>query len=622
MNATPGELAEPDAETPELPEVESLSLAAEFPPASREQWVEAVAGVLRKSGYDGDDPVEQLVTRTLDGIDVQPLYTRADAVESGVPGVTPFVRGSRAQGSGPAGWDVRAHHTVADADAVLADLENGVTSLWLGIGDDRIAVGELPRLLEGVFLDLAPVVLDAGARSAEAAETFRDLAGERGIDAHALSGSLGFDPVGLQARTGAEQDLSPAVEWALRSADETPMLRAVTVDALPYHEAGGSDAQELGCALAAGVTYLRALRATGMPIAEAAAELEFRYAATADQFATIAKLRAARLLWARVGEVAGVPEAARGQRQHAVSSWSMATRRDPWVNLLRGTLACFGAGVGGADAVTVLPFDVAIGRPDGFSRRIARNTQTLLMEESHLFRVIDPAGGSWYVEQLTRELAQAAWAVFQRIEAAGGMVSALRDGVVAGELAATAAERREQLAHRRRTITGVTDFPLLDERAVTRDPWPEEETGGLPRVRHAADYEALRDRSDAALAATGERPLVLLVPLGGDRRASARATFAAGALQPGGVVTPLASGDDPAGALRGAGARAGCLCLGDDVDAEQVAATAQALRDAGAVTVLAVGAPADVPGVDVHLAPGTDLVATLTTVLDSLEVPA
>jgi methylmalonyl-CoA mutase len=560
--------------------------------------------------------------------------------------VVPYVRGSRAQGSGPAGWDVRAHHARPDADAVLADLENGVTSLWLGVGPGRIEVADLPRMLAGVFLDLAPVALDAGVESAVAAEAFVDLAGERGVDPHQLSGSLGFDPVGLQARSGTRHDLADAVAWALRCADETPQLRAITVDALPYHEAGGSDAEELGCTLAAGVAYLRGLQAAAMPLAEAATQLEFRYAATADQFATIAKLRAARLLWARVGEVAGMPAGARGQRQHAVSSWAMTTRRDPWGNLLRGTLACFGAGVGGAEAVTVLPFDVAIGQPDAFSRRIARNTQTLLMEESHLFRVIDPAGGSWYVEQLTRELARQAWAVFQRIESAGGIVAALTEGSVAEMLAATAAERQERLANRRQEITGVTSFPLLDEREVAREPWPAQPTGGLPRLRHASDYEALRDRSDAVLAATGSRPTVLLIPLGEGATASARITTAAGALQPGGIVTPLASGDDPAQALRASGARAACLCPADDTadaagddtgDAAAdntaargaadagvgaLAAAAAALRDAGAVTVLAAAPPRDGDGVDHHLGPDTDLVATIGAVLDSLEVPA
>ncbi|NDZ98894.1 methylmalonyl-CoA mutase, partial [Streptomyces sp. SID10116] len=250
-----------------------------------------------------------------------------------------------------------------------------------------------------------------------------------------------------------------------------PGLRALTVDALPFHEAGASAAQELGASLATGVEYLRALHDAGLSVDKAFAQLEFRFAATADQFLTIAKLRAARRLWARVAEVSGAP-AAGAQRQHAVTSPVMMTRRDPWVNMLRTTVACLGAGVGGANAVTVLPFDHELGLPDAFARRIARNTSTILLEESHLARVIDPAGGSWYVERLTDELAHAAWDFFKEIERADGQAAALRSGFVGDRIAATWAERKKKLARRREPITGVSEFPLLTERPVEREPAP------------------------------------------------------------------------------------------------------------------------------------------------------
>ncbi|MDQ3629299.1 MAG: methylmalonyl-CoA mutase subunit beta, partial [Actinomycetota bacterium] len=561
MNSTGGA---PDTveriEPGELPEVESLRLGGDFDPVRREEWVSMVAGVLRGSGYDGDLPVEQLVTRTLDDIEVQPLYTAtAQRDQIGLPGVAPFTRGSRAQGSGPTGWDVRAQHAVADPEAVLHDLENGVTSLWLQIGEDRIGVQELPRLLRDVLLDLAPIALDAGEHSADAATALVELAQDRGVDMSGLAGTLGFDPLGLQARTGAPHDTTDAVTWAGRCAQESPRLRALTVDALAYHEAGGSDVQELGCALATGVAYLRLLEDAGLSVQRALGQLEFRYAATADQFATIAKLRAARLLWCRIGELVGAPA---GQRQHAVSSWSMTTRRDPWVNMLRGTLACFGAGAGGADAITVLPFDAAIGKPDAFARRIARNTQTLLMEESNLFRVIDPAGGSWYVESLTRELAATAWEWFRRIEAGGGMAAALTSGLVADGLAVTARRRAEQLANREQTVVGVSEFPMLDERALVREPLPDRFAGGLPRRRHGEVYEALRDRSDAHVAAGAPRPTVLLVPMGSARTAATAVTFATGALQSGGIATATAAADGAVDAFAGGDATAVCLCLG------------------------------------------------------------
>ena len=243
------------------------------------------------------------------------------------------------------------------------------------------------------------------------------------------------------------------------------------MDALPYHEAGGSAAQELGASLATGVAYLRLLTGAGLTLQEACAQLEFRYAATADQFLTIAKLRAARRLWARVAEASGDVDAG-AQRQHAVTSPVMMARRDPWVNMLRTTVACLSAGAGGADAVTVLPFDHSLGLPDAFARRIARNTSTILLEESHLARVIDPAGGSYYVERLTDELAHAAWDFFQEIERAGGQAAALRSGMLGERLAATWAERGRKLAKRREPITGVSEFPNLAEKPVERESAP------------------------------------------------------------------------------------------------------------------------------------------------------
>ncbi|MGG7614009.1 methylmalonyl-CoA mutase family protein, partial [Streptomyces sp. ZG43] len=266
-------------------------------------------------------------------------------------------------------------------------------------------------------------------------------------------------------------------------------VRALTVDALPFHEAGGSAAQELGASLATGIAYVRELTGAGLALAEAFGQIEFRYAAVADQFLTIAKLRAARRVWARVAEVCGVPEAG-AQRQHAVTSPVMMTRRDPWVNMLRTTVAALGAGVGGADAVTVLPFDQELGVPDAFARRIARNTSTILIEESHLARVTDPAGGSYYVESLTDQVAEAAWAFFQEIERAGGQAKALRAGLVGERLAATWAERSAKLARRKEPVTGVSEFPNLAEKLPERTSAPVPPAGGLPRVRRDEAFEA------------------------------------------------------------------------------------------------------------------------------------
>ncbi|MEU9861986.1 methylmalonyl-CoA mutase family protein [Streptomyces sp. NPDC047971] len=595
---------------------DGLALAAEFSDATREQWQHLVSGVLRKSGKEGEGAAAEdaLSTALEDGLRVRPLYAADDtAPEPGFPGFAPFVRGGRPEGNTQGGWDVRQRHITADSATVLADLENGVTSLWLVVGEGGIPTGSLGPALEGVYLDLAPVVLDAGHEVEAAAEELLRLYAERGVAAEAARGNLGADPLGLEARTGRASDFAPVAGLARRCAEAYPGLRAVTVDALPYHEAGGSAAQELGCSLATGVAYLRQLTEAGLSVEQACGQLEFRYAATADQFLTIAKLRAARRLWARVAEVSGAGGAG-AQIQHAVTSPVMMTRRDPWVNMLRTTVATLAAGVGGADSVTVLPFDHALGLPDAFARRIARNTSTILIEESHLARVIDPAGGSWYVERLTDELAEAGWEFFRSIERAGGQAAALRSGTVRDRLAETWSARSAKLAKRREPITGVSEFPHLTENPVVREPAPEPPSGGLPRVRRDDAYEALRARSDAHLAATGARPRIFLSTIGPAAAHTARSTFAANFFQAGGIE-PVTEGP-----FEESGASEVCLCSSDALYEEQAEARAQELRASGAGHVFLAGRPAEHAGVDSFVFAGCDAVAVLSATLDRMGV--
>jgi methylmalonyl-CoA mutase len=315
-------------------------------------------------------------------------------------------------------------------------------------------------------------------------------------------------------------------------------------------------------------------------------------------------------------------------RQHAVTSAAMLTKRDPWVNMLRTTVACFGAGIGGSDAVTVLPFDGAIGLPDASSRRIARNTQAILLEESKLAEVIDPAGGSWYVEQLTDELARVAWQEFTEIERAGGIESSLDSGALAKRLAATWESRSKRLATRQDPITGVSEFPNLTEKKVGRTPVPStvEGPGGLPRVRYAQEYEELRDRSDAYLAEHGQRPRVFLATLGPVAAHTARAGFAANLFQAGGIETinPGATGDVVT-AFSESGAAVACVCGSDRSYAEQAAEVATALKEAGAAAVLLAGKPADAAGavngaVTGFVYTGCDALEVLTGTLETLGV--
>jgi methylmalonyl-CoA mutase len=605
-----------------------LALAAEFPAATRQQWQRLVARVLGRTSEDGDAPERELATITADGIEIAPLYVADDArPDPGYPGQAPFVRGRTAAGH-RAGWDVRQRHEDPDLavarEQVMADLEGGVSSLWLGLGDGQIPVGALPDVLAEVHLDLAAVVLDAGAQFTEAAEMFLEVAARRGVPAGALTGCLGADPLGVLARTGAEASLAAAAALAGRCAAELPGVRAIIVDALPFHEAGGTDAQELGCGLAAGTEYLRAMQAAGLSGAAAAGQLEFRYAATADQFATIAKLRAGRRAWTRVVQRCGIPASAAGQRQHAVTSWPMLTRRDPWNNILRGTLACFAAGVGGADAVTVFPFDAVIGQPGRLARRVARNTHALLAEESHVARVIDPAGGSWYVEDLTEQLAARAWACFQDIERAGGLRAALASGLVASQLEASRQARRDALARRREAVTGVSEFPLVGEALLDRPPRQlPVRAGGLPRIRWAQWHEELRDRADAHARATGSPPTVTLALLDASRASAAQAERVTALFAPIGIATvtagPQASAG-PAGLAQGAGVVV--VCGSAEADPGEVQAAVERARADGApvVVVAAGGAPPTPAAADEVIADDVDVVAFGGRVLAALGV--
>ncbi|MEV7012118.1 methylmalonyl-CoA mutase family protein [Streptosporangium sp. NPDC051022] len=568
------------------------------PAAIRERWRELAGEVLRRAGRDTGSPEQALATTTYDGITVAPLYDATDLPDTPAP--LPRAEDGRAPG-GP--WQVRQRHEVADPDAVAADLENGADSLWLAVAPE-----DLPRALGGVHLDMISIVLDAGARTPEAATALLTLAEERGVPFASLRGCLGADPLGHRLRSGTPADLSQAAELARRCTGGLPGMRAMVVDATPYHEAGGSDAQELGCSIATGLAYLRALTDHGLTVDEAFGQLEFRYAATADQFATIAKLRAARVVWARMAEVSGGPP---GQFQHAVTSAAMMARRDPHTNMLRTTLACFAAGVAGADAVTVRPFDDALGLPDAFSRRIARNTSVLLTEEAHVARVTDPAGGSWYVERLTADLADHAWRWFQEIEEAGGMAAALASGLVADRIAAVRASRARDISRGRAPIVGVSHYPDLSEPPRAPDPAPCPPEGALRGIRYARDFEDLRDLADARPV----RPRVFLATLGPAGEHAARASFAAGVFHSGGIETVTGGPEDFDPRVT----TVACLCSSDGRYAEHASEAADALREAGATRIWLAGRDR-YDGVDANLYAGCDVLEVVRTTLADLEV--
>jgi methylmalonyl-CoA mutase len=445
---------------------------------------------------------------------------------------------------------------------------------------------------------VAPVVLQADDPVA-AADAFAGLA--RGVTL-AEGTSLGGDPIGARARDGADSGAdSGDVDEVVRSLAATATdlgCGALVVDGTAVHDLGASEAQELGWTVAVGAAYLRTLVTAGHDVAAAARLIDFRYAATDEQFPTIAKLRAARRLWDRVLELSGVDD--RRQRQHAVTSRPMMSRYDPWVNMLRTCVAAFSAGVGGADAVTVLPFDSRLGLPDAFGRRIARNTSALLIHESHVARVSDPAGGAYAIERLTDDLAVAGWEELGRIEEAGGALRAAQDGSVAARIADVVAARDAQVARRKRPITGLSEFPNLAETLPERRPLPD---GTLTVRPYGAAFEELRDQP-----ASGK---VFLATMGTVAAHTARATFASNLFAAGGigVVNPGRADDVAAVVAAYTGADGGqpvvCLTGSDQAYATWGADLVEALRDAGARWVILAGRNPDL-GVDDTCAMGLD----------------
>ncbi|MCV7188511.1 methylmalonyl-CoA mutase small subunit [Mycolicibacterium thermoresistibile] len=574
--------------------------------ADRERWRSAVAGVLAKSTRRdpadlGPEPERLLDSPTYEGFPIRPLYTGLDEhPEPPLPGQWPFVRGGDALRDVKAGWKVAerfggSESTPAELNgALLTALTEGVSALVLRIGD-QVPAAELNRVFDGVFLDLVPVIFELdGAGYTAVADAVLGLLADMDDDQRSrLSIDFGADPLTAPLSGRPAVDTAEVVAVAGKVAGFGGKLRTLTVDGPAFHNLGSNASWELAAGVGAAVTYLRRLVDGGLSAADALRQISFRFAADDDQFMTIAKLRAARRIWARVAEVVGEPDAG-AATVHVATSLPMMTQRDPWVNMLRTTLAAFSAGVGGADTVLVHPFDVAIpggfpGTSASFARRIARNTQLLLIEESNLGRVLDPAGGSWYVEDLTRQLAEQAWEYFQDIESRGGFEAA-RDHVVAA-ITQVAEQRAEDIAHRRTAITGVNEFPNLDE-----PPLPPGEA--LERVaRYAARFEELRDRSDAFLERTGKRPQVLLLPLGPLAEHNVRATFAANLLAAGGIEAinpgPLSPDTD---SITKAVADAGnptvaVLCGTDTRYAAEASAAVTAARGAG-ITLLYLAGPA------------------------------
>jgi len=584
---------------------DDLRLAADFPQATRDEWRKLVDGVLKGA------PFEKLTGKTYDGLKIEPIYDRAK-------GASPVIGRAAA-----APWQIMQridHPDPAQANAIaLHDLENGATGLEIefqggpgarGFGITDATPETMKRLFDGVILDAGiSISIHPVLGRGNAGETLADLIETSRVDPAKVDLRFNYQALSTMAVRG-----SAAADWREM---EKPFAKVVSglksrgfrgpfvlACGRPVHDAGGSEAQELAFALALAVGYLRMLEAGGVGLEDARAAISFRLIADADQFLTMAKFRALRQLWARVEQASGLtPKPA---FVAAETAWRMLTQRDAYVNMLRATMATFAAGLGGANAITVLPHTLALGLPDALARRVARNTQLVLLEESNLAKVSDPAAGSGGIESLTKELCESAWSLFQEIESAGGAFPALRQGLIQNRIAATRKAREANVSRRKDVLTGASEFPNLQEAQVVVEdvkptaPAPLNEPikfEPLAPLRLAAPFERLRDRSDQILKASGKRPRLFLGNLGTAADFTARATFAKSFFETGGIEAVDSTGFSDATALavawKASGTALVCLCSSDKVYGQHAVEAAKALTAAGARHIYLAGRPGE-----------------------------
>lgn len=623
----------------EMTSPDEPALAADFAPATYEDWRKLVDGVLKGA------PFEKLVGKTYDGLAIEPIYRRARGAApiAGRPAASPWKIMQRIDHPDPA-----AANTLA-----IQELENGASGLDIefaggpgarGFGVVDAAPETFKRLFDGIFADAGiSIALHPVIGRGNAGEALAALIEERRVDPAKVDLRFNYQALSTMAVRGRApapwnemaKPFAGVVSGLMKRGFRGPFVLA---DGRPVHDAGGSEVQELAFALSLAVAYLRMLEDGGIDLDAARAAISFRLAADADQFLTMAKFRALRLLWARIESACGL--APKPAFVAAETAWRMLTQRDPYVNMLRATMASFAAGLAGADAITVLPHTLALGLPDAFARRVARNTQLVLLEESNLAKVSDPAAGSGGIESLTQALCEAAWLLFQEIEKTGGVFAALEQNLIQRKVAATRAVREANIARRKEELTGATAFPNLNEaqvavlnvKAIEFAPSDVAKItfDALSPMRLAAPFEHLRDRSEAILKAKGTRPRVFLANLGTAADFTARATFAKSFFETGGIEAIGSDGlPHPATlpvAFKASGAALACICSSDKIYAERAKEAAKALQAAGARHIYLAGRAGEqeqalrAAGIHEFIFAGGDALAALRQAYEFAEV--
>lgn len=647
----------------------NTTFAGGFDASTRDDWL-----ALAQAGLKGRS-VESLVSQTYSGIDLQPVYDRLTSP-------SPQPQPSR---NGP--WQVVQRIDIPDAGAANAqmheDLAGGATCIELVFdasaqaGKAGIAIediSEMARLLDGLELEAVPLRLCAGHECRHVTALLIGHLLERGFDPSKLDLRLNFDAVSDLAQHGF-MNFSFERAYA-RATDLDESLRRLgidaqfpTLDGRPWHAAGASEPQELAAIVASAIEHIRGLAAAGSDLATMCGKTSFTVAADTDQFMTVAKIRALRRIWAVALQAMGVDPAP--VHIHAETAWRVMSKRDPHVNVLRGTMAAFAAGTGGADSISVLPYTAACGLPDAFARRLARNTQNILVEEANVHRVNDPVAGAGAFEALTDSLARAAWSLFQAIEADGGLVKSLRAGRPQAMVAETRKSRMENVCRLKDPLVGVSAFPNLKELPVevlkatpaevqssnlriklpepgmgnlfsalidaarsgvsladmslSRKPQPQTVPASIPAMRLSEPFEALRDASDDALEHSGARPHALIAGGAGSAADARHVAWLRRVLPAGGIAvygeTHEGSDAEIAAKLKETGARIACLCPDNAASKTSVSSSVQALVEAGAAAVILVEASdtRSLAGGERKLLfahPGCDVVALMSQALE------
>lgn len=583
---------------------DNSKLFSEFPPVTTQAWMDKIIADLKGADFE-----KKLVWKTTEGFKVNPFY-RAEDLEGlkqteALPGEFPYVRGTKKDNN----WLVRQDIEVQDAKAANAKaldiLNKGVDSLGFTLQKKDVNEASIATLLEGIYPDAVELNFKVCVKlSATFLTLLTAYYTKKGYDLAVLKGSVNFDPIRRLLTRGKELDnYLEVTEEVIRAAAQLPKYRVIGVNAIALNNAGAYISQELGYALAWGAEYLTKLTEKGLAADEAAKRIQFNLGVGQNYFMEIAKFRAARLLWAQiVDSFAPQSSCSAKMKIHAETSTFNKTIYDAHVNLLRTQTEAMSAALGGVDSLTVTPFDITYKTPDDFSERIARNQQLLLKEESHFAKVVDAAGGSYYIENLTASIADQAWKYFLSIDEKGGFFTAVKEGYIQDQVAASGNARRSALASRREDLLGTNQFPNFTETALSKiesvdaagcgchDACPESSAKVLDFKRDAADFEALRLATEKA----AKCPKAFMLTIGKLSMRLARAQFSGNFFAVAGyeIIDNLGfqTVEEGVAAAREAGADVIILCSSDEEYADY-APIAKAAIGKDAILVIA-GAPA------------------------------